>query len=146
MIPVLVTICVMLLLGVLGLGAWLILANRPGPTPSAAPSTPVSLSPSTPTPTPSASTVPTSVSPVTVPVPGVIGDDYDTAAGRMTAAGLNPVRRDEFNEAPAGTLLGTDPAEGTPVPPGTIVTIIVSLGPEPPPSPSPSPSPTDGGT
>jgi hypothetical protein len=139
-VPVLVTVCVMLLLGVLGLGTWLIFTNRPGPALS--PTPPVSTTPPTSTSPPT--TAPTSVTPTTVAIPGLIGQDYDTAAGTLTSLGLDPVRRDEFNEAPAGMVIGTDPAEGTQVPLGTIVTVIVSLGPEP--SPSPPASPTESPT
>jgi hypothetical protein len=125
----------MLLLGVFALGIWLILSNRHGtPTPS------VTSAPAT---SPSPTSPPTSAPPATVTIPSVTGVSYDVAAQRLTALGLVPEQRTEHNQADAGTVLGTDPLEGTTVDRGTHVAIIVSLGPEPSPTTTqPQPSPT----
>jgi hypothetical protein len=134
LMPILVTICVMLLLGVLGLAAWLILNNRPGqPGPTATPS---GTAPTTPTTGPAPSP---SVTPSAVTIPGVAGDTYEVAAGKLEALGLVPHQLQQHADAPAGTVIGTDPAEGQMVPPNSLVGIIVSLGPEPTPTPSPTP-------
>lgn len=130
-IPVLLTVCVMLLLGVLVLGAWLILSNRPSPTPQpeTSPSRTVTTAPTTVRTSPP-TTAPATTEPALVPVPAVRGLDYATAEQQLKAAGLVPVRKDVANEAPAGTVLGTEPGSGTPLPPDSQVTVLVSLGPE----------------
>lgn len=145
-LPVLITIVVMLLVGVLAVGVWLILTNRrdggPAPVDSASPTAPA-------TTTPAATTAPPTTTPAGIAIPSVVEEDYDGAATILEALGLVPVMSEEFNEAEPGTVLGTDPPEGTRVAPGTTVTIIVSRGPEPSPStepPTATPTPTSSET
>lgn len=142
-IPVLITVVVMLLVGVLAVGVWLILTNRRGdPTPfDTASATPPATTTSVPT------TAPPTTTPAGIAIPPVVDEDYDGAAAILEALGLEPAMLQEFNEAEPGTVLGTDPPEGTLVAPGTIVTIIVSKGPEPPPTTEPAtPTPTSSET
>ncbi len=140
LIPVLLTVCVMLLLGVLALGAWLILSNRPSPTPPSQPSPTRTFTTPPRTVGTTVTTPPATTDPALVSVPKVSGKDYATAERELTEAGLVPVRKDVPDSAPAGTVLGTDPAEGTPVPHNAHVTVLVSLGPESPPVPTADPT------
>lgn len=143
-LPVLITIVVMLLVGVLAVGVWLILTNRRGdPTPlDSASLTPPPTTTSAPT-----TTAPPTTTPAGVVIPSVLGEDYDGAAAILEALGLVPAMLQEFNEAEPGTVLGTDPPEGTRVAKDTIVTIIVSKGPQAPPTTeAPTPTPTSSGT
>lgn len=140
--PIFVTAVVVLLIGVLAVGAALALRDRPTPVPTE-PSQPsrttvtVTTQPSRP--------APTSVAPTTVVVPQLLGEDYDAAASTLTALGLVPHREDVFHEWPVGVVTGTAPAETTQVAPGSTVTVFVSKGPgpsaTPPPTPSATPSP-----
>jgi hypothetical protein len=134
--PIFVTAVVVLLLGVLAVGAALVLRDRSAPVPTEPSRTTVTVTtqPSRP--------APTSAAPATVVVPQLLGADYDDAAAQLTALGLVPRREDVFHEWPVGIVTGTDPAETTQVAPGSTVTLFVSKGPEPSPTPSPEPSPT----
>jgi serine/threonine-protein kinase len=70
--------------------------------------------------------------PAPVKVPDALaGKSYEDAAGVVTAARLQPVRRDDFNDTvPAGQVIGTEPAGGAEVPRDSQVTIAVSKGPD----------------
>jgi hypothetical protein len=150
LLPVLLTIVIMLLLGVFGVGIWLLLSNRPAPIAPVPP--PVSTSGTTTQVTTEATTPDTataSASPTASPVavPDVVGQDYADAAAALTAAGLEPNRQDQFSDTvPAGTVIAVDPPAGTSVAPGTVINVFVSMGPQPTPtataSPSPAASPT----
>jgi beta-lactam-binding protein with PASTA domain/predicted Ser/Thr protein kinase len=61
-------------------------------------------------------------------IPDVIGQSYDSAARTLREAGFTPVRQDVEAEDPKGTVVGMDPAARTLAPPGTKVTLNVSLG------------------
>src|SRR5215210_4896511 len=61
-------------------------------------------------------------------VPNVIGQSFETAARRLREAGFEPVRRDVEADEPEGQVVGMDPSPGTLIPPGTEVTVNVSLG------------------
>jgi beta-lactam-binding protein with PASTA domain/predicted Ser/Thr protein kinase len=61
-------------------------------------------------------------------VPNVLGQSYDSAARALREAGFTPVRRDVEAGDPEGTVIGMDPSAGTLAPPGTKVTLNVSLG------------------
>jgi eukaryotic-like serine/threonine-protein kinase len=64
-----------------------------------------------------------------IPVPEVVGEDAAAARAKLAGAGLNPVTQtDTTSTAPAGTVVKQDPAGGTPVNPGSKVTIYVSAG------------------
>ena len=68
----------------------------------------------------------------TVTVPGVIGQTRAAAEGLIGDAGLTVgTVTEEFNAAPAGTVIGQSPAGGSNVDPGTPVNLVVSRGPAP---------------
>jgi serine/threonine-protein kinase len=65
-----------------------------------------------------------------VAVPGVAGSTYDQAASVLTEAGFVPTQKDEFSvDVEKGTVIKTDPGEGTRLDKGDPVTVIVSAGP-----------------
>jgi beta-lactam-binding protein with PASTA domain/predicted Ser/Thr protein kinase len=66
-------------------------------------------------------------------VPDTAGKTYSQAAAALGAATLNAQPgTDEYSDTvPAGQVIRTDPAAGTTVPEGTVVTVIVSLGQDP---------------
>lgn len=65
-----------------------------------------------------------------VAVPGVAGGTYDEAAAALTEAGFVPSQKDRFSiDIDKGTVIETDPAEGTRLDKGDPVTVIVSAGP-----------------
>lgn len=65
-----------------------------------------------------------------IAVPAVAGGTYDAAASTLTEAGFVPAQKDEFSiDIPAGTVIETDPAEGSRLDKGASVTVIVSAGP-----------------
>ena len=67
----------------------------------------------------------------TVAVPSVVGQDYDTAAAALEAAGLKAKREDEHSDSvEKGVVMAADPEEGTEVEQGSTVTLTVSEGPE----------------
>jgi beta-lactam-binding protein with PASTA domain/predicted Ser/Thr protein kinase len=61
-------------------------------------------------------------------IPNVLGQSYDSAARALREAGFTPVRRDVEAGDPEGTVIGMDPSAGALAPPGTKVTLNVSLG------------------
>jgi serine/threonine-protein kinase len=62
----------------------------------------------------------------TVAVPGVVGDDVNTARGKLTNAGLQPVvKTDSTATGPANTVVRQDPPAGTEVSPDSTVTIYL---------------------
>ena len=68
--------------------------------------------------------------PRTVPDVGS-GGSYADAAAKLDAVQLSAAQVDEFNDTvPAGQVLGSDPAAGTQVPRGTVVSVRVSKGPD----------------
>ncbi len=79
-------------------------------------------------------------------VPNLRGSTPEDAVNALIDLGLEPgEQRDRFNEnVPAGQVIRTDPAAGTEVDPGTIVTIFVSQGGEP--TAEPTAEPTEGNT
>ncbi len=146
--PLLVTTTVVVLLGVLTVGVWLIvnaLSAGDGAPPPLASTSPVSPSatatPSSPQQslTPSSTAAPTSDAPALVTVPQVRGATEAAATQTLLGLGLRvAVQHREDPDVAAGTVVGVEPAEGTAVAPGSVVTLIVA---RPPASPSPSGSP-----
>jgi serine/threonine-protein kinase len=68
-----------------------------------------------------------------VKVPNVVGLTYDAAATKVTNAKLVPSRVDQSSDSvPAGQVISTDPAAGTPAVQGNTVQVFVSTGPPPP--------------
>lgn len=66
-------------------------------------------------------------------VPDTSGMTYSQAAAALGGATLNAQPgTDEYSDTvPAGQVIRTDPASGTTVPEGSVVTVIMSLGPDP---------------
>lgn len=66
-----------------------------------------------------------------VAVPSVAGSTYDEAASVLTEAGFTPSQKDQFSvDIDKGTVIETDPGEGTRLDKGDAVAVIVSAGPE----------------
>ncbi len=67
-------------------------------------------------------------------MPDVLGQPQAQAESALTAAGLVPgtVMQDHSDSAAAGTVLSQSPSPGAELPSGTVVSIVVSLGPAPP--------------
>lgn len=65
--------------------------------------------------------------PVTVPVPPVVGEQYDKAAAAVSAAGLVPARLDqESATVPPGQVISSNPAAGVRLEKGKTVTLTVA--------------------
>ncbi|MEU4478694.1 Stk1 family PASTA domain-containing Ser/Thr kinase [Micromonospora sp. NPDC023966] len=71
-----------------------------------------------------------SLGPERLPVPDVVGKDFELAQAELTDAKLVPVKgSSRYDDAlPAGVVLATDPKVGTVVKPGSKVTVILSKG------------------
>ena len=70
--------------------------------------------------------------PELVTVPGGLMDTQASAASQaIVAAGLVPNRVEQAGTQPAGTVISVNPREGSSVPRGSTVTIVVSSGPGP---------------
>ena len=68
--------------------------------------------------------------PATVTVPSVANDNPTTADNALHAAGLNPTQKNQASTTvTAGAVIGTSPAAGTQVAPGSTVVVYVSTGP-----------------
>jgi serine/threonine protein kinase len=66
---------------------------------------------------------------LSVKVPAVTGQTWDSGAKEITAAKLQPKRAQEQSKTvPNGAIIRTDPKAGTKVGPGQSVTVYVSLG------------------
>jgi serine/threonine-protein kinase len=66
-----------------------------------------------------------------VSVPNLRGDSFDTAKSQLKELGLKLSQGDQEynNKVPAGAIISQDPASGALVPPGSTVSVVVSLGP-----------------
>ncbi|MFG2106850.1 Stk1 family PASTA domain-containing Ser/Thr kinase [Micromonospora chersina] len=71
-----------------------------------------------------------SLGPERLPVPDVVGKDFELARAELADAKLAPVKgSSRYDDAlPAGVVLATDPKVGTVVKPGTKVTVVLSKG------------------
>jgi eukaryotic-like serine/threonine-protein kinase len=70
------------------------------------------------------------VAPADVGIPNVAGLDEETARAKLSDNGFENVDTTEQESLdPAGTVIATSPEEGTPVASGTLITLILSLGP-----------------
>ncbi|MGC3861419.1 Stk1 family PASTA domain-containing Ser/Thr kinase [Micromonospora chersina] len=71
-----------------------------------------------------------SLGPDRLPVPDVVGKDFELARAELADAKLAPVKgSSRYDDAlPAGVVLATDPKVGTVVKPGTKVTLVLSKG------------------
>ena len=137
--PIVVGLIALLLLGVLGWAIYLIVQNTDDPpapaqsaTTSAAPvetaTTPESTPPSTQPTTTSAAPMPSTTEPTIseVMVPALRGLALADAQAALNSTGLNYRLIFRSGDAPAGTVLDSDPAEGQEVPPDTVVTLVVA--------------------
>jgi beta-lactam-binding protein with PASTA domain len=62
---------------------------------------------------------------------GLTNQDQGYAEGQLQAADLSPVVQEQASDTvPEGRVIAVDPGEGTEVPVGTDVTLVVSTGPE----------------
>ncbi|OKI48818.1 Stk1 family PASTA domain-containing Ser/Thr kinase [Micromonospora sp. CB01531] len=71
-----------------------------------------------------------SLGPEQLPVPDVVGKDFELAQAELTDAKLVVVKGSARydDELPAGVVMATDPKVGTVVKPGTKVTVVLSKG------------------
>ena len=136
--PIVVGILALVLLALLGWGIWLIVAaqdrNAPAPTPAVTMSItpPETTEPTTEPTTEQATTTPTTTEPTTteVTIPALRGMSRDQAQEALSRRGLSSRLRFVISDdAPAGTVLDSDPEEGQEVPPDTIVTLIIATEP-----------------
>ena len=136
--PVLIGGLVLVLLAMLGTGVWLIVHNArdkgtgPGaPASVSASATPSASPPSPRTTAPSPTAAPTtSAAQAGLPVPNVVGSSESAATAALNGMGftVRVTHQPDGTVAP-GTVLSTDPAPGTPLPPGSQVTIVVASAP-----------------
>jgi serine/threonine-protein kinase len=93
------------------------------------------------------STVTVYVTPGGVTVPGVVGENYQTAESNLTNAGLNyAVQNVQAPGVANGTVVKQRPKGGHVVARGTTVTLYVVSNPAPTPTPTSTPTPTPTGT
>ena len=150
--PIVVGIVALVLLALLGWGVWLIVqagadADDESPAPAAsasaaAPTTTEPTSPPTTTPTTTPSTTePTG--PVEVTVPALKGLSSADARQALDRTGLAyRLRFVASTDAPAGTVIDSDPAEGQQVPSDTTVTLIIAAAPSSDPTATATTAPT----
>ena len=140
--PVLITLGILIMAGLLALGVWAILrgADQPEPVPTAARTQAVATSAAA-TDGPRTSAVVTSAAPAAVVVPPVRQLPAADARQALTAFHLvvTVVQRPDPDLA-AGLAIGTEPGQGASLAPGSAITLIVSSGPpEAPPTTAPAP-------
>lgn len=143
--PIVVGIVVLVLLALLGWGVWLILqagqkgndgSPAPAATSAAAPETGATTTPPTTQPT----TTPTTTEPTgpqEVTVPALKGLSSAEARQALDRTGLAyRLRFVTSADAPAGTVIDSDPQEGQQVPSDTTVTLIIASAPSSPATPT----------
>jgi hypothetical protein len=131
--PIVIGIAILLLLALLGWGTWLILQNAgddsPTPAVTATATVPEATEATT---TPPMTTPPTTepTGPTEVTVPALIGLSSAEARQALDRRGLGyRLRFVTSSDAPAGTVIDSDPAEGQQVPSDTKVTLIIASAP-----------------
>jgi hypothetical protein len=143
--PIVIGIVGLVLLALLGWGIWLIARaqgkndNTPAPTASVPVLAPGATNKPTPPPTTAAPTTQqtTAPTPSEVTIPALRGLSQDEARQALNRRGLSSrLRFVSSTDAPPGTVIDSDPAEGQEVPPATVVTLVIAA--EPTTSPSPS--------
>ena len=96
---------------------------RPRPTPAPTKSESPSAEPTTEEPT-------TEAPPESPTVPsGLVGRSENSARKALTKAGLDPIVRFEDSDAEKGTVIRVEPGEGSQVPEGSSIVLVVSNGP-----------------
>jgi pyruvate/2-oxoglutarate dehydrogenase complex dihydrolipoamide acyltransferase (E2) component len=130
--PIMLGIVALLLLGLLGVGVWLISQSRDGTAPAATtpPAAPTTTS-AAPTPTTAAPTTgePTPTAPRSVTVPSLIGLSSAQARGALDELGLTYRLMYRASDVPDGTVIETDPPAGQEVPEGAQVTLVIATPP-----------------
>ncbi|WP_165044045.1 Stk1 family PASTA domain-containing Ser/Thr kinase [Adlercreutzia sp. ZJ138] len=77
-----------------------------------------------------------------ITVPNVVGDDANSADSELRAAGFQVEWQYEYSDkVPAGCVISQNPSAKQKVENGSVVTIVISNGPEPKPEPTPAPTP-----
>ncbi|AGL13552.1 PASTA domain-containing protein [Actinoplanes sp. N902-109] len=146
--PILVGILALVLLALLGWGIYLILQSHgndgenspapavtsaavPSPEPTATTTTPKTEAPSTPpTTVPTTTTTTAAAPPSDVTIPALRGLSLDEARTALNRKNLNyRLRYVPSTDAPPGTIIGSDPAEGQQVPGDTIINLIIASEP-----------------
>jgi PASTA domain len=136
--PIVVGIVALILLALLGWGIWLIVQaqDRNTPAPAPAVTTPIappeSTEPTTEPPTEEPTTTPPTTEPTAteVTIPALRGLSRDQAQQALSRRGLSSrLRFRTSNDAPAGTVIDSDPEEGQEVPPDTVVTLVIAAEP-----------------
>jgi cytoskeletal protein RodZ len=144
--PIVVGIVALVLLGALGWGIYLISSSDDGDqapsTPATATEAPETTKPTSTAPTTTPPTTKTTEPPTTaVTVPALVGLSEEDAQQALVRRGLTFRVINRSGDAPAGTVIDSDPAEGQEVPPGTVVTLVVATQrTTPPTSPSSPPA------
>ncbi|MFI5495416.1 PASTA domain-containing protein [Actinoplanes sp. NPDC051859] len=142
-LPIVVGLIAFALLGVLSWGVWLIAQNSGGEE-DPLPPPPTATKPAAPSPTAKPSSVapssepPTSQAPSSAPpttpkdttIPALRGLSVEAARAALNRSGLNyRLRYVTSTDAPAGTVIESDPAEGQQVPGDTVINLIVASAP-----------------
>jgi cytoskeletal protein RodZ len=143
--PIVIGIVGLLLLALLGWGIWLIARaqgnddDTPAPVTTATAPAPTATRPTTP-PTSAAPTTQqttTEPTPSAVTIPALRGLSQDEARQALSRRGLSSrLRFLSSTDAPPGTVIDSDPAEGQEVPPDTVVTLVIAAEPRTSSSPS----------
>jgi hypothetical protein len=141
--PIVIGIVGLVLLALLGWGIWLIARaqgkddNAPALTPTAtAPPAPTTKT-TAPTTAPATQQTTTEPTPSEVTIPALRGRSEEEARQALSRRGLSSrLRFVSSTEAPPGTVIDSDPAEGQEVPPGTVVTLVIAAAPTTSPTPS----------
>jgi hypothetical protein len=135
--PILIGIVALILLALLGWGIWLIIGAQDRNTPATTPAVTTPVAPPSTEPTTEPTTEePTTTPPTTEPtntevtVPALRGMSRDQAQAALSRRGLSSrLRFVVSDDAPAGTVIDSDPEEGQEVPPDTVVTLIIAAEP-----------------
>jgi hypothetical protein len=142
--PIVIGIAGLLLLALLGWGIWLIARaqgndDTPAPVTTATAPAPAATRPTTPPTSAAPTTQPTTTEPTpsAVTIPALRGLSQDEARQALSRRGLSSrLRFLSSTDAPPGTVIDSDPAEGQEVPPDTVVTLVIAAEPRTSPSPS----------
>jgi hypothetical protein len=130
--PILIGIVALILLALLGWGIWLIVQAQDRNTPAPAPVVTTPIAPPSTEPTTEPTTTPPTTEPTAteVTVPALRGLSRDQAQAALSRRGLSSrLRFVVSDDAPAGTVIDSDPEEGQEVPPDTVVTLIIAAEP-----------------
>ncbi|GAA2702420.1 PASTA domain-containing protein [Micromonospora olivasterospora] len=135
--PIVLGIVALLLLGLLGVGVWLILRaeESPGPRqgasvrPTTAPAS--SGAPTTEATTGGPSTTPPATTPAAVPMPPLVGLSRADAERILDELGIDHRVETRASDRPAGTVIETEPEAGRLVPAGQEAVLVVAAPPAP---------------